>query len=111
MSLLSDCFLSNGWTIACLSSAGMTAFSSEALVTYVMIGTVMPRILEISTVVVDSNTSMDAVKQRVSPGFGSIAVVRCKLTSHLSIFSFTKRENVSQPSIIEQNWGSCNRWT
>ena len=41
MSLLSDYFLSNGRTIACLSSAFMTAFSSEALVTYVMIGTIL----------------------------------------------------------------------
>ena len=87
MSLLSDCFLSNGRTVACLSSACMTAFSREALVTYVMIGTTlstllslsclvgsgsnmhvlsaMPRILEISAVVVGSNTWMDAVKQGV----------------------------------------------
>ena len=86
MSLLSDCFLSNGRTIACLSSAGMTAFSSEALVTYLMICTIlstlslsclvgsgstvhllhiMPRILEISAVVVGSNTSMGAIKQGV----------------------------------------------
>ena len=115
MSLLSDCFLSNGRTIACLSSA----FSSEALVTYVMLGTTlstlslsclvgsgsimhilpaMTRILDISAVVVGSNTSMDAVKQRVSPGSGSTAVVRYKLTSNLSIFSWKKRENVSLPS-------------
>ena len=106
------------------SSAGMTAFSSEALVTYVMIGTIvstlslsclvgngssmhvlplMARILEILAVVVGSKTVMDAVKQGVSPGSGSTAVVRCKLTSNLSIFSWKKRENVSQPSTIEQN--------
>ena len=86
----------------------MTTFSSEALVTYVMIDTilstlslsclvrsgssmyvlpVMPRLLEISAVVVGSNTSVDAVKQGVSPGSASTAVVRCKLISNLSIFS------------------------
>ena len=64
---------------------------------------VMPRVLDISAVVVGSNTSMDAVKQGVSPGSPSTAVVRCKLTSNLSIFSWKKRENVSQPSTIEQN--------
>ena len=126
MSLLSDCFLSNCVLKQC--SADMTAFSSEALVTCVMIGTVlstlslscfvgsgssmhvlpvMPRILEISAVLVGSNTSIDGV----TPGSGSTAVVQCKLTSNLSICSWKKRENVSQPSTIEQNSRSCNHWT
>ena len=104
---------------ASINCAGMTAFVSY-LITYVMMVTilstlslsclvgsgssmhvlpVMPRILDISAVVVGSNISIGAVKQGFAPGSGSTAVVRCKLTSNMSIFSWKKRENISQPPL------------
>ena len=54
---------------------------------------------------------MKSVKQGVSSAAGSTAVWHCKLISSLSILSWKKRENVSQPSFVEQNAGSCIWWT
>ena len=80
MSLLSDGFFSNGRTIACLSSPGIIAFTREAFVMHVTIGTiesmlfvsclvgtgssvhvvsVLARIDAISAVLVGSNTSRE----------------------------------------------------
>ena len=78
----------------------------------VHVSSVVSRIVVVSAVVVGSNTSIESsVKQGVSSAAGSTAVWQCKLVSSLSILSWKKRENVSQPSFFEQNPGSYIWWT